>query len=94
MKITPTHDRILLRRDKKETTSSGGVILTPETTGSAKVKTATVEAIGDAVEITLSVGDRVMVSNFSGEGVDPDDKELCMVRQIEVIAVLTGADDE
>ena len=86
MKIMPQGDRVLVRKDKARTETDSGILLTESEDKKSQI--VTVEAIGDGVELSLHEGDRVMVSSFSGQGVDLGDEDLCMLRASEVVAVV------
>ena len=86
MNLTPMGDRVLLRKDEPETETEAGIILAEPV--DKRTNEGTVVALGADVEIALEVGDRVLVSNFSGQGLDLEDKNLVMVRQSEVVCVV------
>lgn len=93
MTIKPLTDRVLIKLEKPEETTKGGIILA----GSAKEKPqiADVIAVGpggvvDGKEVTMYVkkGDRVITSKYSGTEVKLDDEEYTIVRQSDILAVV------
>ena len=90
MKLKPMADNVLLKQHEAAETSIGGIILATST----KEKPAIYEvvAVGPGtkdVEMTLSAGDRVVVSKFVGTDVTLDKVDYKFVRQDEVLAVVT-----
>ena len=67
MKIKPLADRVLVKNDKAETKTAGGLII-PEA-AQEKTQTAVVVEVGpgtDEVKITLKKGDRIMYDKYAG----------------------------
>ncbi len=96
-KFTPLHDRILVRRIEESETTSGGIII-PDT---AKDKPQEGEVIavgkgkvgddGKVRPLELKDGDRVLFGKYSGTEIKIDDEEFVIMREEEVLGVLTGA---
>ena len=93
MKIRPLADRIVIKNVEAEETTKSGIILT----GSAKEKpqVATVLAVGpgglvdgNQVEMTVKVGDRVLIAKYAGTEVKVDGDECTIVRQSDILAVV------
>ena len=91
MKIKPMYDRILVRRDDQEETSSGGIVLP----GSAMEKSnqGEVVAVGDGAinddgqrrEMTVKVGDKIIFGKYSdSDTVKIDDEEFIIMREDDV----------
>ena len=90
MKLKPMADNVLLKAYEAAETTVGGIILAT----SAKEKPAIYEvvAVGPGtkdVEMTLTAGDRVVVSKFVGTDVTLDKVDYKFVKQDEVLAVVT-----
>lgn len=93
MTLKPLFDRVIVKMVEAEETTKGGIILT----GSAKEKPqlAEVIAVGDgnprdgkeAVSMKVSVGDKVLLSKYSGTEVKIDGQELIIVNMGDILAV-------
>ena len=91
--LKPIEDKIVIKVDKEESTSSSGLILTPT---NEKQGTGVVVAKGpgimlnngDFVEIDFNVGDRVAFGKYSGTEVEHDGEELLILAYRDVLAVL------
>jgi chaperonin GroES len=96
VKLQPLGDRVVVERDESEEKTSGGILL-PDT---AKDKPARGRVIsvgngrllddGSRSEMQVSVGDRVIFSSYAGETFRVDDRELLLMREDDILAVLEG----
>ncbi len=93
MKVKPLGDRVVIKSIEVEETTKSGIVLP----GSAKEKPqmAEVLAVGpggnvDGKEIVMNVkeGDKVIYSKYAGTEVKIDGKELIIVRQQDILAVV------
>ena len=93
MKLKPLLDRVVLKSTEAEETTKSGIILT----GSAKEKPVVSEVVAvgpggivDGKEVTMyvEVGDKVVISNYSGTEVKLDGEEYKIVRQNDILAVV------
>jgi chaperonin GroES len=94
--IRPLQDRIILKRVKEEEKSKGGIII-PD---SAKEKPAEGEVIavgngkimedGTVRKLDVKVGDRVLFGKYSGTEVKIDGEERLIVREEDILGVLTA----
>lgn len=93
MNIKPLFDKVVVEGIKAEEKSKGGIILT----ASAQEKPATciVVAVGpggviDGKEVTMQVkvGDKVLLSKYSGTEVKVDGKEYTIIRQSDILAIV------
>lgn len=92
MKVTPLHDRVLLKRLEEQELKKGGIII-PDT---AKEKPQEAEVIavgkgrvtedGKVIPLELKKGDKVLIGKFSGTEVTIDDVEHVIVREEEILA--------
>ena len=92
MKIVPLADRVVIKAEKAEETTKGGIILT----GSAKEKPqlAEVIAVGDGsprdgktTAMKVKPGDKVLMSKYSGTEVKVDGEEYIIVSMGDILAV-------
>lgn len=93
MKIRPLADRVVIKNIEAEETTKSGIILT----GSAKEKPQVCEVLavgpggvvdGKDVEMTVKVGDKVLIAKYAGTEVKVDDEECVIVRQGDILAVV------
>ena len=93
MKIRPLADRVVIKNVEAEETTKSGIILT----GSAKEKPQGCEVVavgpgglvdGNQVEMTVKVGDRVLIAKYAGTEVKVDGDECTIVRQSDILAVV------
>ena len=88
MKIQPLGERVLVKREEVEETSSGGIILTQ--TYQEKPNQGEVRAVGDEVT-TLKVGDTIVFGKYAGtDALDVDGDTLIFVELKDVKAVIYG----
>ena len=95
MNVRPLHDRLLVRRIEEKETVRGGIII-PDT-AKEKPQEGEVVAVGpgrvteDGKRIALDVkkGDRVLIGKYSGTDVKIDGTEYVILREDEVLGVLS-----
>ncbi len=96
VKLQPLGERVVVERDESEETTAGGIVL-PDT---AKDKPARGQIVsigngrlledGTRSALQVKVGDRVIFSSYAGETFKVDDRELLLMREDDVLAVLEG----
>ncbi len=93
MNIKPLFDKVVVEAVKAEEKSKGGIILTAA--AQEKPATCLVVAVGpggviDGKEVTMQVkvGDKVLLSKYSGSDVKLDGKEYTIIRQSDILAVV------
>ncbi len=95
MNVRPLADRILVRRIEEKETVRGGIII-PDT-AKEKPQEGEVVAVGpgrvgeDGKRIAMEVkkGDRVLIGKYSGTDVKIDGVEYCILREDDVLGVLS-----
>lgn len=95
MKFRPLYDRVVVKRVEAEEKSSGGLYL-PET-AKEKPQTAEIVAVGDGKlleggqrrAMSVKVGDRVLLSKWSGDEVKVDGEDLIILKEDEILAVVS-----
>ena len=90
MKLKPMADNILLKATEAEETTSSGIILATTT----KEKPAIYEVVSAGpgtkdVEMLIKAGDKVVVSQFSGNEIKLDGVDYKFVKQDDVLAIVT-----
>jgi len=96
-KLTPLHDRILVRRIEEQETVRGGIII-PD---SAKEKPQEGEVIavgkgksndeGKVFPLDVKQGDRILFGKYAGTEIKIDGEEFLIMREEEVLGILSGA---
>jgi chaperonin GroES len=96
-KLTPLHDRILVKRIEESETTRGGIII-PD---SAKDKPQEGEVIavgkgksneeGKIRPLDVKEGDRILFGKYSGTEIKIDGDEFIIMREEEVLGILSGA---
>ena len=96
-KFPPLHDRILVRRVDEANTTRGGIII-PD---SAKDKPQEGEVVsagkgkiseeGKVRPLDVKEGDRILFGKYSGTEIKIDGEDFTIMREEEVLGVLTGA---
>ena len=89
MKVKPLADRVLVKQEKAETKTAGGIII-PDT-AQEKTQTATVTAVGpgtDEDKITVKVGDKVLYDKYAGTGIKIDGDDYLILKNSDIIAVI------
>ena len=98
MKFRPLHDRVVLKRIEAEEKTSGGIII-PDT-AKEKPQQGEVVAVGPGgrdeagklIPIDLKAGDRVLFGKWSGTEVKIDGVEYLIMKESDVMGVLTEAE--
>ncbi|MDR2193934.1 MAG: co-chaperone GroES [Treponema sp.] len=89
MKVQPLADRVLVKQEKSEAKTAGGIII-PDT-AQEKTQTGVVVAIGPGTEkekITISVGQKVMYDKYSGTQIKIDGEDHLILKNHDIVAVI------
>jgi chaperonin GroES len=87
MKIKPLADRVLVKMEKNEAKTAGGIII-PDT-AQEKTQTGSVVAVGDDTEvIKVSVGQKVMYDKYAGTQIKVDNEEHLILKMQDIVAVI------
>ncbi len=96
-KLTPLHDRIVVRRIEEAETTRGGIII-PD---SAKDKPQEGEVIavgkgksndeGKVFPLEVKPGDHILFGKYAGTEIKIDGEEFLIMREEEVLGILAGA---
>src|SRR6266849_4663143 len=96
-KLTPLHDRVVIKRIEEQETVRGGIII-PD---SAKEKPQEGEVIavgkgksndeGKVFPLDVKEGNRILFGKYSGTEIKIDGEEFLMMREEEVLGILSGA---
>lgn len=96
MPIKPLHDRVLLERIEQDEQKSTGGIIIPDTAKEKPIE-GKVVAVGDGARseegkvtpLVVKAGDRVLFGKYAGTDVKFDGKEYLIVRESEILAVVS-----
>ncbi|MFA6507152.1 MAG: co-chaperone GroES [Treponemataceae bacterium] len=87
MKVKPLADRVMVKLEKNEAKTAGGIII-PDT-AQEKTQTGQIVAIGDDKEvIKVAVGQKVMYDKYAGTQVKVDGVEHLILKMADVIAII------
>jgi chaperonin GroES len=96
MTIRPLYDRIVVRRIKEQESMAGSIVI-PD---SAKEKPQEADVIsvgpgkrledGKLAPLDVKAGDRILLGKYSGSEIKLDGEEFLIVREDEVLGVLSG----
>ncbi len=93
MKILPLGDRVVIKMCEAEETTKSGIILTAA--AQEKPQVAEILAVGPGgmvdgkdVKMEVKVGQKVLISKYSGTEVKLDGEECIIVRQSDILAVV------
>ena len=97
MSFRPLHDRVVVRRLTAEEKTAGGIII-PDT---AKEKPMEGEVIavgpgarneaGAIVALDVKAGDKILFGKWSGTEVKLDGEELLIMKESDIMGIITGA---
>ena len=97
MTIKPLSDRVVIKSVEAEETTKSGIILTAA--AQEKPSIAEVVAVGPGgvvdgkeVKMFVKVGQKVLISKYSGTEVKVDGEEYSIVRQDDILAVVEGGE--
>ncbi len=91
MNIKPLGDRIVVKPLEAEETTKSGIVL-PDTAEKERKAQGEVVAIGEGEKIAklkLKVGDKVLFGKYSGDEVEVDKVEYKILKDEEVLAVIS-----
>jgi chaperonin GroES len=94
MKLQPLGDRVVIEREESETMTSGGILL-PD---SAKDKPTRGKIVsvgegrlnkeGKRTPLQVKAGDRVLFTSYAGEQFKISERELLLMREDDILAVI------
>jgi chaperonin GroES len=89
MNVKPLADRVIVKSEKSEAKTAGGIII-PDT-AQEKTQIGIVTAVGPGTEkekITVSVGQKVMHDKYAGTQVKIDGEDHLVLKMQDIIAVI------
>lgn len=98
MNIRPLADRVVIKQVEAEETTKSGIILTAA--AQEKPSIAEIVAVGPGgmvdgkeIEMFVKVGEKVLISKYSGTEVKVDGEEYSIVRQEDILAVVESVEE-
>jgi chaperonin GroES len=95
-KLTPLHDRVVIRRVEEAETVRGGIII-PDTAKEKPMEGIVIAAgtgkfeKGQTIPLAVKEGDRVLFGKYAGTEIKIDGEELLIVREEEILGILGGS---
>ena len=87
MKVKPLADRILVKMEKSETKSAGGIII-PDT-AQEKTQIGLVVDVGDDKDvIKVKAGQKVMYDKYAGTQVKISGEEHLILKMADILAII------
>lgn len=93
MKITPLHDRVVIKPSEADEVSKGGILI-PDT-AKEKPLQGIVIAVGKGkltdkgtIPMQVKVNDRVLFGKFAGTEMNVDGEEYLMMRESDIFAII------
>jgi chaperonin GroES len=87
MKVKPLADRVMVKLEKNEAKTAGGIII-PDTAQEKTQQGVVVEVGDDAEVIKVKVGQKVMYDKYAGTQIKIDGIEHLIVKMADIIAVV------
>ena len=94
MNLKPLADRVVVKQTKAEEKTKGGIILTSAAQEKPEVYEVVVVGPGGMVDgkevgMVVKAGDKVIMGKYTGTTVKLDGEEYTIVRQDDILAVVT-----
>lgn len=89
IKVTPLHDRVIVKPAAAEEKTAGGIII-PDT-AKEKPQRGTVVAAGPGKKdepVTVKNGDTVLYGKYAGTEIQIDGEELLIMRESDILAIV------
>jgi chaperonin GroES len=96
MKLSPLHDRVIIKRLEEERKTASGIVI-PDT-AAEKPDQGEVLAVGPGkknedgkiVPVDVKVGDKVLFGKYSGTTVRVEGDEILVMREEDIMAVVNS----
>lgn len=89
IKITPLHDRVIIKPEPAEEKTAGGIII-PDT-AKEKPQRGTVVAAGPGKKdepVSVKTGDTVLYGKYAGTEIQIDGEDLLIMRENDILAII------
>lgn len=94
MKLTPLHDRVVVKMLEAESRSAGGIVIPgnaqekPNQGQVVAVGTGRIAQNGEVFALTVKPGDVVLFGPHSGQKVKANGEELTVLKEEEIFAIV------
>ena len=94
VRLQPLGDRVLIQREESEQQSAGGIVLPDQAQKKSKrgkvlgVGNGKLDKEGKRIPLAVKSGDRVLFSGYSGEEIEVNGKEVLLIREDDILAVI------
>ena len=94
VKLQPLSDRVLLEREESEKQTIGGIVLPDQAKKKSKrgkvlgIGNGKLDKEGKRIPLSVKPGDRVLFSGYSGEEIEVNGKEVLLIREDDILAVI------
>ena len=100
MIVKPVDDRVFVKLIKRKEKSKGGIFVPSTAIENEGMRLAEVLAIGEGrvlkdgtrIKVEVSVGDKVLIGEFSGDSTEIGDEEFIVLKDIEILAIVDDID--
>ena len=95
MKVTPLHDRILVKRVEEKETVKGGIIIPdsakekPQEGKVIAVGAGKLDDSGKRIPLEVKAGDKVLFGKYSGNEIKIDDVEHVILREDDILGIIS-----
>lgn len=89
LKVTPLHDRVIVKAAPADEKSSGGIII-PDS-AKEKPQRGTVVAAGPGKKdepVTVKVGDTVLYGKYAGTEIQVEGEDYLIMRESDILAII------
>jgi chaperonin GroES len=87
MKVKPLTDRVMVKLEKNEAKTAGGIII-PDT-AQEKTQQGTVVEVGDDKDvIKVKAGQKVMYDKYAGTQIKIDGAEYLIIKMSDILAII------
>ena len=87
MKVKPLADRVMVKLEKNEAKTAGGIII-PDTAQEKTQQGAVVEVGDDKEAIKVKAGQKVMYDKYAGTQIKINGEEYLILKMADIIAVV------
>jgi len=87
MKVVPLADRVMVKLEKTEAKTAGGIII-PDTAQEKTQQGVVVEVGDDKDVIKVKAGQKVMYDKYAGTQIKIDGEEYLILKMADIIAVV------
>lgn len=94
IKMTPLHNRVLVRRSEKDKVSSGGIVI-PDTTGDKPVYGEVIAVgggkmteDGEVIKMEVCVGDMILFGKYVGSEILIHGETLLVMCETDILAIV------